>query len=210
MSTIGPEDRYPLCKHLPKDIIKKMSDELNESNKDGREHGFFICSNTKAIQDINDKNTVSSEKTIGTEYSVFEKMEKESKCPESLKKMGMFHTHPPVTNKQLKEYSIKNYGIDLEEKILTNLSRGDVWYSTHKDFEFACVGAKDGIKCFSMNPFKGKIPEDFNEYNLQQKREWRKAQGTIQKPKYREKIIRFDDWSARELEKHTPFCEIKI
>lgn len=198
-------NKYDLCDYLPNNIIKKMFEELNDSNKDGNEQGFFICSNAKNMKDMNNENTITTERVIGSKESVDKE---ESKCPKDLQRIGNFHTHPPFKNIILKDYYIKTYGIDAEQKILGNPSVGDMWYAINNAFEFSCIGAKDGIKCFSTNN-KEKIHEDRNKYILRQKREWRKDQGTIKKPKYRERMIKFDEWHARELEKRHMFCEMK-
>ena len=62
-----------------KKIVKKMFEELKESNKDGKEHGFSICSNDKNISGIKDENTISTETCIGEWCSVSFK-----RCPRNM------------------------------------------------------------------------------------------------------------------------------
>lgn len=49
---------YPVCDHIPKNIIKEMKGVTLASNEDKLERGFRICSSTKTIEEMNDKNTI--------------------------------------------------------------------------------------------------------------------------------------------------------
>jgi len=49
---------YPVCDYIPEDIIKEMKDATLASNEDKLERGFRICSSTKTIEEMNNKNTI--------------------------------------------------------------------------------------------------------------------------------------------------------
>ena len=113
---------YSVCKHIPKDIKKEMKDETLASSKDGLERGFRMCSNTEQLEKMDDKNTVMSERCIGTERC----MSMIGECPSDMKPTAFFHTHP------------KTY--------LAYPSLGDIIHTGVHSYKFLCIGGKEKNK----------------------------------------------------------------
>ena len=114
---------YPVCKYMSKDIIKEMKDETLASTKDRLERGFRICSSTEQLEKIDNKNTVMSEKCIGTESC----MSMVGECPPSMKPIAFFHTHPKTH--------------------LAYPSLGDIIHTDIHDYKFLCIGGKEDNRC---------------------------------------------------------------
>jgi hypothetical protein len=123
---------HPSCEYLPKNIIEKMKNQTIQSKKDGLEHGFTICSSSEYWGDMNDKNTVASEKCIGTACKIsVTKEEVKKSCPSDTKDLAYFHTHPK------RDISLPSF---------------DDIISMHAlEHNFACIGSKTEIRCFSQN-----------------------------------------------------------
>ena len=109
---------YPICKHIPKDIIEEMKDETLASSKDGLERGFRICSSIEQLEKMDDKNTVMSEKCIGTESC----MSMVGECPPDMKPAAFFHTYPKTH--------------------LAYPSLGDIIHTNVHGYKFLCIGGK--------------------------------------------------------------------
>lgn len=123
---------YPACEYLPKNIICEMKNQTIQSKKDGLEHGFTICSSSEYWGEMNDKNTVASERCIGTECKIsVTKEEVKKSCPSDKKDLAYFHTHP-------------NRDISLP-------SFDDIISMHALEHKFACIGSKTEIRCFSQN-----------------------------------------------------------
>ena len=123
---------YPVCKYLPINIIDEMKKETQQSKKDKLEHGFTICSSAEYWEDMNNQNTVISEKCIGTNCKIsVTKDEIRKGCPSDKKDISYFHTHP------IRDISLPSF-----DDIVSMHTLG------HK---FACIGSKTEIRCFSQN-----------------------------------------------------------
>lgn len=130
---------YPLCRHLPNNIISEMKKDSIDTQKDKLEKGFFICSSTKYYQDMNENNTKMTEKCIGEECEV----SIGSECPPNTKKVGVFHTHyrfakdiPSYADPSLPSYS-------------------DALIAKFSGPRFHCIGTYNKIRCAPSagNPF---------------------------------------------------------
>lgn len=144
---------YPVCEYLPSNIIDEMKNQTIQSKKDGLEHGFTICSSAeycKQQQDavkeqqsatnskmlyvgqMNNQNTIPSERCIGTECKIsVTKEEVRKSCPSDKKDIAYFHTHPK------RDISLPSF-----DDIISMHALGH---------EFACIGSKTDIRCFSQN-----------------------------------------------------------
>lgn len=116
------QNKYSICKYLPKDIIYTMSNQTKDTKIDGKERGFLICTGAKNPKNINDKNTIVKGECIGGTCGI----EINDKCPDDKPIKGFFHTHPS--------------GITLP-------TRDDIEYSTLHDFKFLCIGGDSEIRC---------------------------------------------------------------
>lgn len=114
--------QYPVCKYLPENIIKEMKDDIITSLNDGLERGFRICSSTEQLEKIDNKNTIMLKKCVGTDGC----MSMVGECPQDMKKMAFFHTHP------------KTY--------LAYPSLGDIMHTDVHDYIFLCIGGKEDNK----------------------------------------------------------------
>lgn len=125
----SPSNRhlYPVCNYIPDDIIKEMKNATFLSDKDKLERGFRICSSTKKIEDMNDKNTKIQEKCEGTEQC----MSITGKCPPNTEPMSFFHTHPKTR--------------------LTYPSIGDKIHTDVHHYKFLCIGGGSHIRCMPSN-----------------------------------------------------------
>ena len=123
---------YPACEYLPSNIIDEMKNQTVQSKKDGLEHGFTICSSAEYWKDMNNNNTIPSEKCIGTDCKIsVTKEEVKKSCPQDKKDLAYFHSHP-------KRYiSLPSFGDIISMHVL--------------EHKFACIGSKTEIKCFSQN-----------------------------------------------------------
>lgn len=123
---------YPACEYLPFNIKQNMKEETIRSKKDGLEHGFVICSSAEYWGQMNEQNTVPSEKCTGTECKITVTRENVQKsCPEDKRDIAYFHTHPK------RDISLPSF-----DDIISIHALG------HK---FSCIGSKKEIRCFSQN-----------------------------------------------------------
>ena len=123
---------YPVCEYLPSNIIDEMKEETRQSKKDKLEHGFVICSGAEHLAQMDNKNTVTSKKCIGTECQISVTIEIVKKsCPPDKKDISYFHTHP------IRDISLPSF-----DDIVSMHALG------HK---FMCIGSKTEIRCFSQN-----------------------------------------------------------
>ena len=123
---------YPACEYLPSNIIEEMKTQTFQSKKDGLEHGFTICSYAEYWRDMDNKNTVTSEKCIGTDCKItVTKEEVKKSCPSDKKDLAYFHTHP--------------------KRDIALPSFDDIISMHTLEHNFACIGSKTEIKCFSQN-----------------------------------------------------------
>lgn len=123
---------YYVCEHLPKNITSEMKNQTIQSKKDGLEHGFTICSSTKYLEDMSDKNTVALGKCIGTECKIsVTKEEVKKSCPSDKKDLAYFHTHPH------RDISLPSFDDIISMRTL--------------EHKFSCIGSKAEIRCFSHN-----------------------------------------------------------
>lgn len=116
------QNLYPVCGYIPENIIKEMKEATLASNEDKLERGFRICSKTKIIEEMNDKNTMIQEKCEGTERC----MSISGKCPSNTKPMSFFHTHPKTR--------------------LTYPSIADKIHTDVHGYKFLCIGGIDHTK----------------------------------------------------------------
>lgn len=123
---------YPACEYLPSNIIDEMKSQTIQSKKDGLEHGFTICSSAGYWRQMNNQNTIPSERCIGTECKIsVTKEEVKKSCPSDKKDLAYFHTHPK------RDISLPSF---------------DDIISVHAlEHKFACIGSKTEIRCFSQN-----------------------------------------------------------
>lgn len=131
--------KYPACEYLPKSMIYEMKNQTIQSKKDGLEHGFTICSSAEyckgqqsAVGQMNNQNTLPSERCIGTECKItVTKEEIEKSCPSDKKDLAYFHTHPK-----------RDIALPSFDDIISIHALG------HK---FACIGSNTEIRCFSRD-----------------------------------------------------------
>ncbi len=123
---------YPACEYIPSNIIDRMKEETSQSKKDLLEHGFTICSSAEYWGQMDNKNTIGSEKCIGTECKIsITKGEIKKSCLPDKKDIAYFHTHPK------RDISLPSFDDIVSMHVL--------------EHKFACIGAKTEIKCFSQN-----------------------------------------------------------
>ena len=123
---------YPACEYLPSNIIDEMKNQTIQSKKDGLEHGFTICSSAEYWGQMNNQNTVTSERCIGTDCQIsVTKEEVKKSCPPDKKDLAYFHTHPK------RDISLPSFDDILSMHVL--------------EHKFACIGSMTEIKCFSQN-----------------------------------------------------------
>ncbi len=125
------KSQYPACRYIPDNIKKGMKDDTLTSLKDRLERGFVICSNTEKLEKMDSRNTLMLEKCEGTESC----MSMIGECPQNMKKIAFFHTHP------------KTY--------LTYPSLGDMMHAEIYDYKFLCIGGKEDnrpiVRCMPLN-----------------------------------------------------------
>lgn len=123
---------YPVCGHLPSNIIDEMKEETRQSKKDKLEHGFVICSSAEHLEQMDNKNTAASTKCIGTDCKISVTMDEVRKsCSPDKKDIAYFHTHP------MRDISLPSF---------------DDIVSMHAlEHKFMCIGSKTEIRCFSQN-----------------------------------------------------------
>jgi len=123
---------YPACEYLSSNIIDEMKNQTFRSKKDGLEYGFTICSSAEYWRQMNNQNTIPSERCIGTECKIsVTKEEVRKSCPPDKKDIAYFHTHPK------RDISLPSFDDIISMRTL--------------EHKFACIGSKKEIKCFSQN-----------------------------------------------------------
>lgn len=147
--------KYPACEYLPKNIIDEMKNQTIQSNKDGLEHGFTICSSVEYWRQMNNQNTLPSKICIGTECKITVTKEEIGKsCPSDKKDLAYFHTHPK------RDISLPSF-----DDIISIHALG------HK---FACIGSNTEIRCFSRDvpPSRAYMAIPSKEYD-RFKKQWK-------------------------------------
>lgn len=105
--------------NISEKIVDEMNKSIKETNDDGHERKFNLC--TKS----NSNELITGKKVRGNLYNL--EVENESKCEKDQSKIGDFHTHPPWASNIM---STKDISLIYK----------------HKD-KIGCIGNINGIKC---------------------------------------------------------------
>jgi len=123
---------YHICESLPSNIIDEMKEETRQSKKDKLEHGFVICSSAEHLEQMNNENTTTSRRCVGTDCKISITIDEIRKsCPPDKKDISYFHSHP------IRDISLPSF----DDIVSMHALR-------HK---FMCIGSKTEIRCFSQN-----------------------------------------------------------
>ncbi len=145
-----------ICEHLPSGVVNRMKEEIVQSKKDNVEHGFAICSSAEHVKQMNNENTVQSDRCTGDDCKITVSIEGIKKsCPSNTKDVAFFHTHPK------REESFPSF-----DDVVSMYALG------HK---FSCIGSRKEIKCFSRDipAVKSYIEIPSKEYDIF-KKQWKK------------------------------------
>ncbi len=147
-ANIIKETPYRACQYIPNNILEEMRKENLETEEDGLEHGFTMCTSLPKtdigidLSKMTDKNTLMTNKCTGSTCEM-----QLPECSSSLNRIGSFHTHPR--------------GVAVP-------SFADIANETLSEGLFSCIGSHETINCFPAREtlYKARSIPRLNKTNM--------------------------------------------